>query len=155
MHVQRIPCNVWKQSEGRAVSVCSIYRRALKKFQKIKELLDKCTIGQSQMFEILQYYQSAPEDLVKCMRSITWLILRRHHCDDRNRWESDWVLRSGGTVSVSCHFTYGVFELAARCYVADFCLDQVMILGTEGTLLDWWSPKDLERSGWQAKNSYS
>ena len=134
----------------------SFYRRALEKFQKIKELLDEGAIGQPQLVEIRQYQQPAPEDLDK--DNLPWRLLpaagggkdldiQVHVLDYLAYYFGDITAMTGivenraglyeveDTVSASFRFANGVVGSAAWCYVADFDLDEVTIIGSEGTLV--------------------
>lgn len=134
----------------------SFYRRALEKFQKIKELLDERAIGQPQLVEIRQYQRPAPEDLDK--DNLPWRLLpaavggkeldiQVHVLDYLAYYFGDITTMTGivenraglyeveDTVSASFRFANGVVGSAAWCYVADFDLDEVTIIGSEGTLV--------------------
>ena len=134
----------------------SFYRRALEKFQKIKELLDEGAIGQPQLVEIRQYQQPAPEDFDK--DNLPWRLLpaagggkdldiQVHVLDYLAYYFGDITAMTGivenrsglyeveDTVSASFRFANGVVGSAAWCYVADFDLDEVTIIGSEGTLV--------------------
>ncbi len=134
----------------------SFYRRALEKFQKIKELLDEGAIGQPQLVEIRQYQQPAPENHNK--DNLPWrlqpaagggkdLDIQVHVLDYLAYYFGDITVMTGivenraglyeveDTVSASFRFANGVVGSAAWCYVADFNLDEVTIIGSEGTLV--------------------
>ena len=134
----------------------SCYRRALGKFQKIKELLDEGAIGQPQLVEIRQYQRLAPEDLDKdnlprrllpAVGGGEELDIQVHVLDYLAYYFGDITAMSGiaenraglyeveDTVSASFCFANGVVGSASWCYVADFDLDEVTIIGSEGTLV--------------------
>ena len=119
-------------------------------------MLDEGAIGQPQLLEIRQYQRPAPEDLDK--DNLPWrlqpasgggkdLDIQVHVLDYLAYYFGDITAMTGivenraglyeveDTVSASFRFANGVVGSAAWCYVADFDLDEVTIIGSEGTLV--------------------
>lgn len=143
--------------EERGVPVyVNFYRRGLPKFQAVKQLLAEGAIGNPLMVSCREFRKPDQEDFNR--DNLPWrlrplagggkaLDVQVHVLDYLTYFFGEitdiagFAENRGGlyevedTVSASFRFASGVVGSASWCYVADFNLDELTILGTEGRIV--------------------
>lgn len=134
----------------------NFYRRGLPKFQAVKQLLEEGAIGKTVMVSSREFRKPDQEDFDR--EHLPWrlrplagggkaLDVQVHVLDYLAYFFGEVTEIAGmaenrggfyeveDTVSASFRFANGVVGSAAWCYVADFNLDELVILGTEGRIV--------------------